>query len=73
MEPLEYVWDNLLSRSPERIRAVFARLDQASKAEVIAHLNKMTSEDGWHPEQVISARAALDALSTHFDSDKLTK
>lgn len=61
-EPLEMIWDNLLSRSPERIRAVFASLDEESRCEVIAHLKRMASEDGWHPEQVASARAALDTL-----------
>ena len=28
-----------------------------------AHLRVMTSEDGWHPEQVISAQAALDVIA----------
>ncbi len=63
MDPLEYIWDNILSRSPERIRKVFTQLDEASQREVIAHLQKMISESGWHTEQVVSAKAALDALA----------
>ncbi len=63
MDPLEYIWDNILSRSPERIRGVFNQLDAASQQEVIAHLQKMISESGWHTEQVASARAALEALA----------
>ena len=61
-DPLELFWGELLSRSPERIRAAFTPLDEKSRREVIAHLQKMVSEEGWHPEQVASARAALDAL-----------
>lgn len=61
-DPLELFWDQILSRSPDQIRAAFARLDEPSRREVIAHLHRMASEEGWHPEQVASARAALDAL-----------
>lgn len=67
MDPLEYIWDNLLSRSPKRIRAVFKNLDEASQREVISHLNKMVSEEGWQPEQIASAKAALAALSQWQD------
>ncbi len=63
LDPLEKLWDQLLSRSPERIRSAFASLDEPSQQAVIAHLQRMASEAGWHPEQVISARAALDALA----------
>lgn len=60
----EDVWEVLLSRQPERVRKVFARLDENERRVVRAHLLRMTTEPGWHPEQVISAQAALDALST---------
>ena len=33
------------------------------RGAVSAHLHLMTSEDGWHPEQVISAQAALDVIA----------
>jgi hypothetical protein len=55
-------WDALLSREPERIRRVFLPLDKAARKAVIEHLTKMATEDGWHSEQRVSARAALDAL-----------
>jgi len=58
----EQVWDALLSRQPERIRAAFVALDEASQAEVVRHLRVIVGETGWHPEQVKSARAALKAL-----------
>jgi hypothetical protein len=62
MEPLEILWDALLSRQPDTIRAAFNALDEASRAHVLAHLKVMISEEGWQPEQVLSARAALAAI-----------
>jgi len=70
MEPLEFFWENILSRSPERIRAIFKTIDEDSQRAVIIHLEKMTNEEGWHPEQVISAQAALDALIDLFPASK---
>lgn len=65
MDPLEWFWEKLLSRSPEQIRAVFKTIDEASQREVLVHLKKMASEEGWHPEQAASARAALEALAEY--------
>jgi hypothetical protein len=62
MEPLEILWNALLSRQPDVIREVYYGLDDASRREVLAHLKVMATEEGWHPEQVISAQAALAAL-----------
>ena len=59
---LASVWDGILSRQPERIRQTYAALDASSQAEVLAHLKRMTSEDGWHPAQVESAQAAMEVL-----------
>lgn len=64
IDPLENLWDGLLSREPERICATYETLDLASRAVVLAHLKRMVSESGWHPEQVLSARAALQALNS---------
>jgi hypothetical protein len=61
-EAITQFWDALLSRRPAAIRAVFQPLDAATRRAVAAHLQKMASEDGWHPEQRQSAQAALDAL-----------
>lgn len=61
-EPVETLWTELLSRQPERIRAAFIPLTCTEKIGVRAHLIRMTTEHGWHPEQVRSAAAALDAL-----------
>lgn len=66
-DPLEILWDGLLSRNTERIRAVYAGLDPDSQVEVLQHLERMTTEDGWHPEQRKSAKAALSVLSRSKD------
>jgi len=58
----ETLWDYLLSRDQNRVRAAFAGLDPAEKKAVLEHLRRMSSEPGWHPEQRESARAALHAL-----------
>lgn len=56
------LWDALLSREPERVRAAYLALDEASRGEVLKHLRRMVGEAGWHPLQRKSARAALKAL-----------
>lgn len=56
------IWTELLSRDETRIRKAFFRLDQAEKITARTHLIKMTSEDGWHAEQIRSAQTALDAI-----------
>ena len=59
---LERIWDGILSRDPETIRTTYLSLDQASKGVVLQHLERMATEDGWHPGQVASAQAALNAI-----------
>ncbi len=63
METLESLWNELLSRRPQRIRRAFARLSHEEQQSVRAHLQRMVEEAGWHAEQVRSARAALKALA----------
>jgi len=69
-DQLEEVWDNLLSRQPELIRAAFASLNPPNQKAVITHLNRMISETGWQPEQQVSAKAAIQALETLSNQDK---
>ena len=64
MNVAEIIWDALLSREEDQIRPAFLALDAETRQAVGAHLRVMTSEDGWHPEQVISAQAALDVIAT---------
>jgi hypothetical protein len=56
------LWDAILSREPERIMETWNRLNREEQTSVLEHLERMTSEDGWHPEQVISARVALEVV-----------
>jgi hypothetical protein len=60
---LETVWDGILSRDSQKIREIFASLDQDSQETIRAHLKRMVGEEGWHPEQILSARYALQALN----------
>jgi hypothetical protein len=61
-DDLELLWDHLLSRQPELVRQAFQSLQPGEQAAVLQHLQRMASEDGWHPEQRRSAQAALTAL-----------
>lgn len=59
---LEDIWNDILSRRPARVKRRFSMLDKASQQQVLIHLNRMVTEDGWQEVQVTSARAALSAL-----------
>ena len=60
------LWDAILSRETQRILNAWKRLDLEEQTSLLAHLERMISEVDWHPEQVISAQAALDAIrKTH--------
>jgi len=59
---LEAMWDDLLSRQPERIRAAYTALEAPEQQAVIAHLLRMVHESGWQPEQRLSAQAAISAI-----------
>lgn len=61
-EPLEIFWDAILSRQPEQIQAACSHLDDKERKKLIAHLQRMVTEEGWHSEQRKSAQAALDAI-----------
>ena len=61
------LWDRLLSREPEKIKSTFHHINQSERNVVIEHLNRMTTEDGWYPEQKKSALIALQII------EKLTK
>jgi hypothetical protein len=67
---LEGLWDNLLSRQPDRVRLAFDSLDPDGKNTVLAHLQRMASESGWLPEQRDSAIAALQALENQSTQGK---
>jgi hypothetical protein len=59
---LETLWNDLLSRQPDRIRTAYASLETSERKAVFTHLQRMAAEPGWQPEQRASAMAALQAL-----------
>jgi hypothetical protein len=60
--PLEELWGELLSREPDRVVKAISGLNDADRSAVLAHLQRMVSEPGWHDEQRVSARCALESL-----------
>ena len=60
---IESLWDALLSRQPDQVRLAFESLDNEEKTLVLQHLHRMSEEPGWHPEQRLSAIAALEAIN----------
>jgi hypothetical protein len=61
-DSVESFWAEILSRQSDRVRSAFATLSGEEKEAVLNHLERMTRESGWHPEQVDSAAKALQAL-----------
>lgn len=61
-DPLEILWDGLLSRQPDQIQKAFDSLEADEQAAVRIHLQRMATKGGWHPEQRRSAQMALSCL-----------
>ncbi|MHC1772254.1 MAG: hypothetical protein AB9907_11050 [Flexilinea sp.] len=61
-EALEKFWDGILSREPAEILSVFLSVSLSDQRKCLEHLRKMVIEEGWHAEQVKSARIALGVL-----------
>ena len=67
---IELLWDGLLSREPQKIKSIFRDLNQSERSIVIEHLNRMTTEDGWHPEQKSSAQISLQTIKIFLKGNK---
>lgn len=65
----EVIWDAVLSRESTRILSTWHKLNQEEQNTLLAHLERMVNEEGWHPEQVISAQCALDAIKAPVPGD----
>jgi hypothetical protein len=66
----EDLWSAVLSQKKDEINRVLKILDVDSYQDIKNHLEKMTSEDGWHPSQKSSASFALriiEELETRGD------
>jgi len=68
-DPLEMIWDGLLSHDPVEIQRVFNILDSESQEVVLLHLQRMVTEPGWLPVQQQSAQIALSVLQPILKSD----
>ncbi len=44
------------------LRNAFEQLEPEEQGAVLEHLQRMSSEPGWHPEQQRSAQAALEVI-----------
>jgi len=64
MDFFERFWEQLLSADVEQIAAAWHMLPQEYRADVRDHLCRMVMEEGWLPQQVQSAQAALDVIDT---------
>ena len=63
---LENLWNNILSREADLICEQYEALSDLDQLTVWEHLNRMASEEGWHPEQVKSATIAIEALNDKY-------
>lgn len=61
-DPLEKLWSALLSRNAKMIMDAYNSCTVSEKHYILKHLKKMTTEPGWHIEQVKSAEVALAVL-----------
>lgn len=59
---VEIIWEKILSREAEQVKAAFLALDADMRQKVRAHLQAMCTEEGWHPEQRLSAQKGLDII-----------
>lgn len=72
-DPLETIWDGLLSQDPSMIKRVYNTLNSDSQNNVLLHLQRMMSEAGWLPIQRQSAQIALDVLRPIEKDDHSTQ
>jgi len=62
MNNREDIWSAILSCDEQEIIEVLELLSEEEKKYVISHLQRMVSEDGWHPSQIESASYALQVF-----------
>ncbi len=67
MEPLERLWNDLLSRDERLIQQTFESISPMEQQMIVAHLQKMVSEEGWQKEQIDSAAEALSVIRKNIN------
>ena len=70
MSDPEQFWNSLLSREPILIREAWNSLSLEEQQAILAHLVRMTTEEGWAEPQRISAGAALAVLQNPAPPDR---
>ena len=65
--PLADFWENILSRNKELIKSAIVQVSKEERDQIIHHLQKMAFEPGWHEEQIISAKYALNVVQNGRD------
>jgi hypothetical protein len=63
------LWDAILSRESDRVLIAWQQLNGGEQVSLLAHLERMITEDGWHPEQITSAQIALDVIRKATNGD----
>ncbi len=70
MTTIDQLWDNILSRDPILIKKTYEESNKIERKAIRSHLIKMSSEPGWHIEQIKSAEAAIKIIA---EIDPLTE
>ena len=64
---MEEFWDLTLSRSPKKIITAYSALSDQDRINVVKHLRKMSSEEGWQLAQKKSAETAIKIIALQFN------
>lgn len=56
------LWEAILSQNADAIKTAYLSMDAEEQASTLAHLRKMSTEDGWHPAQIRSALIAIQTI-----------
>lgn len=63
MNSIEYLWQEILSRDPVRVKNSYKDLSDSDGQAIIDHLTAMTTEKGWYAAQKQSAQIALETIN----------
>jgi hypothetical protein len=63
MDELQLFWDGILSENSEEVLNAFNSVSEEEQQACLTHLQKMTTEEGWHEAQIRSAQFALNQLT----------
>jgi hypothetical protein len=68
-DELSGFWDRLLSRQPDLIENAFQLVSEPEQKALVSHLIRMRDEEGWLPEQRLSATVAIQVIEK-LESDR---